>query len=229
MKLTMLIPSRLRPNAAWEAAGEALRLAGGDTTIQVCADGEEDPRYYENPPSERLVASGSHERRGLIGTLNLWGERAARVDPQVTHVGFMGDDHRTRTPGWDVKLMEAAGDGLAYGDDLLRGEELPTAVVMHADILRALGRMAPPELYHMYCDDYWLAIGRAGLGIRYVPEVVIEHLHPAAGKAVHDASYDESNSPQRFAADATAWAVFKGQGGVERDVEAVRAWRAAVR
>lgn len=230
MKLAMLIPTRWRPTAAREAAETALALAGGDTTIHLCVDGDDDPGYRSGAFQRRgIVRRYASVHSGMIATLNRAAlaavhERLDDEDP-YTHVGFMGDDHRPRTLGWDQQLMAAAGDGLAYGNDLLRGAELPTAVVMHVDIVRALGRMAPETLGHMYCDDYWLALGNAGVGIRYVPEVVIEHLHPAAGKAQMDASYELSNHPDRYAEDASAWALFKAQGGVENDVEAIRRHR----
>lgn len=234
MRLAMLIPSRQRPKAAWEAAYGALERAQGDTHIFVCVDGDDDPGYHDDAA---LMVPGVHRcykstRHGLVATLNRWGWAAAdgklSTEP-FTHIGFMGDDHRVRTPGWDLTLMETAGTGLAYGNDLLQRSLLPTAIVMHADIVRALGRMAPPTLWHMYCDDYWLALGRAGnghgVGITYRDDVVIEHLHPAAGKAQMDDSYNRTNSPQQFEADREAWRQFVLDGGVEADLYQILAHR----
>jgi hypothetical protein len=143
---------------------------------------------------------------------------------RITHVGFMGDDHRVRTRGWDAALAEAAGWwGVAYGDDLLQGEELPTAVLMAADIVRITGHMAPGVLRHLYVDDYWKALGQQLGALAYVPGVVIEHLHPSAGKAELDDSYLETNHPDRYAADRAAWDSYRADGPMAEEVAAVRA------
>jgi hypothetical protein len=117
-------------------------------------------------------------------------------------LGFMGDDHRPRTPGWDAAYVEALtemGTGIVYGDDLLQGERIPTQVAMTSDIVEAMGGMAPGGLVHMYLDDLWKAVGERLGCLRYLPDVVVEHLHPAAGKARWDDRYAEVNAPEVYA------------------------------
>ncbi len=57
--------------------------------------------------------------------------------------------------------------------------------------------MVPPALIHMYADNFWLAIGRAMRRIEYLDDVIVEHLHPAAGKSEMDASYQVSGPYMR--------------------------------
>jgi len=99
-------------------------------------------------------------RMGMNGTLNHWANWMA---PDYDYICFMGDDHLPITAGWDTKLCEAIGKeaGIAYGNDLLQGENLPTAVVMSSRIIRALGFMSPPALKHLFLDNFWLAMGKA--------------------------------------------------------------------
>ena len=54
-------------------------------------------------------------------------------------IGHVGDDHIFRTPGWDG-IIEATlvEPGVAYGDDLLQGATLPTAVFMSSIIPKTL-------------------------------------------------------------------------------------------
>jgi len=40
--------------------------------------------------------------------------------------------------------------------------------------------------------------------LRYIPEVVLEHLHPVAGKAEWDDQYREVNAPEVYSADRIA-------------------------
>jgi hypothetical protein len=246
-RLVMIIPSMGRPAAAAAAAESALANAALSTTAVVIAvDGphpDEQRAAYAAIARSGLGVLFDDQHRGMVGTLNrrahemVGGDAAMMVNHrcrvttnpcgEFTHVGFMGDDHRVRTHGWDALLMEAAGPwGIAYGDDLLRGAELPTSVVMAADIVRTLGWMGPPTLGHMYIDDYWRDLGRAVDDLHYVPEVVIEHLHPAAGKAAMDESYQRSNHPDQYARDCAAYAEYRDHGGLGRDVFWVKAGRA---
>src|SRR5690606_31550877 len=76
---------------------------------------------------------------------------------------------------------------------------------MTSNIVTALGYMAPPDLVHLFLDNAWLDWGRGAECLTYLPGTVIEHMHPAAGKAANDAGYLEANSQTRFTADRDAY------------------------
>jgi hypothetical protein len=137
----------------------------------------------------------------------------------------MGDDHLPRTGGWDTKLAEAIGDqpGIAYGNDLLQGENLPTAVVMSSKIIRATGFMSPPALKHLFLDNYWLAMGHALENVNYLPDVIIEHLHYTNGKAAHDDRYAAVNTVEMHNGDQAIFAEYLATE-FANDVENVKAW-----
>lgn len=238
-KVTLIIPTRERPEAALHAAGEALHHAElPNTQVVISVDGphetDQHHAYLEIPwvlgSNVEVIADPTH--RGLVGTLNRRAVQTARTQlmkdhhcrrgdqcQRTTHIAFMGDDHRVRTHGWDRRLADAAGPwGISYGNDLLRGADLPTAVMMSADLVRVLGKMAPEELWHMYCDDYWAALGRELGHLVYLDDVIIEHMHPAAGKAQVDESYRQTNSPEVYSADAAAWDAYLRAGLLAQDV-----------
>ena len=93
---------------------------------------------------------------------------------------------------------------------------------MTADIVRALGHMAPPALTHLYVDNYWRDLGRACRCLTYLPVVVVEHLHPLAGKATWDEGYRRVNDRAMYDKDAAAYQAYWLEFG-QRDVEAVAA------
>lgn len=133
-------------------------------------------------------------RAMMNGTLNLI---AKKYSDAYDYIAFMGDDHRIRTSEWDVRLVEAIKGvqyGIAYGNDLLQGENLPTAVLLNSSIVRKLGFMAPVQMKHLYLDNFWRDMGKAIDSLRYLDDVVIEHMHYLNGKAVEDAGYQEVNS-----------------------------------
>lgn len=199
----MICPSRGRPAAAGELA-RAWHEVTARARLLIVAD-EDDPLLPAYTGLGALVrVSGAGP--GLGPVLNA---AALQVADGADAVGFLGDDHRPRTPGWDELLMAAlAVPGVAYGDDLFQRERLPTAVVISAEIIRGLGYMAPPGLTHMYLDNFWKQLGTDLGHLRYLPEVVIEHLHPVAGKARWDEGYARVNSPGMYASDGAAYQRF---------------------
>jgi hypothetical protein len=162
-------------------------------------------------------------RMGMNGTLNHW---ATWMASDYDFICFMGDDHLPRTAGWDTKLAESIGSdaGIAYGNDLLQGENLPTAVVMSSVIIRALGFMSPPALKHLFLDNFWLAMGHALGNVNYLPDVIIEHLHYINGKADHDERYAAVNNPEMHNGDQAIFSEYIAEKFAE-DVANVKAWK----
>src|SRR5215470_16964348 len=182
--LLMIVPTRGQPTNAKRLVDAFTETATGHARLLLAVDGD-----WDNADAYREIAwSAGHgcsvmSWRGMVATLNA---EAAIARCEYPMVGFCGDDHIFRTHGWDKALVEALwelGTGVAYGNDLLQGENLPTAVALTSNIVRELGYMAPPALRHLYIDEYWRDLGRAIDRITYLPDVIIEHLHPSAGKA----------------------------------------------
>lgn len=205
----MICPSRGRPAAAAELA-TLWPLVTDSAALRIVADAD-DPLAgdYGNIPGVTFLPP--LEKPGLGPVLNaVAAEEAQRCDA----IGFLGDDHRPRTPGWDTALIaaltapNAGAAGVAYGNDLHQGARLPTAVVMSAAIVRCLGYMAPPGMTHLFLDDFWRRLGTDLGSLAYCPDVIIEHVHPDAGKAPRDTLYSERNSPQMWAADSAAYQQF---------------------
>ena len=225
--LVVIVPSRGRPQAAAALARVFVDTCTADTRLVFAVD-HDDPKLTEysplirNGPVDLCVGNNS----SMVSALNYAAQLVTYTPAQLPFVhhspmeaspfavGFMGDDHRPRTVGWDAAYLDALrklGAGIVYGDDLYQGEKLPTQCAMTADIVRTLGFMAPPGLRHMYVDDFWLDLGAAAGCIRYLPDVIVEHMHPAAGKAVVDAGYERANAPQVFAADCEAYERYRAE------------------
>lgn len=202
--LTMICPSRGRAHHIQELAA-CWKQTGAKAHLIVAVDDDDpdlDPYLYLDVDLRILS-----EPRRLGPILNAVAVQAATG---AAAVGFLGDDHRPRTPGWDERLLAALedGPGVAYGNDLLQGVALPTAAVVSAEVVRGLGYMAPPGLAHLYLDDFWKRLGTDLGRLRYLPEVVIEHLHPLAGKAEWDEGYRRVNDPALYQADGAAYQRF---------------------
>lgn len=199
MVMTLIVPTRNRPERVGDLISHLDSTIESPGTRVVFAVDYDDPQadVYEKLDLRKGMAIWWGKRLRMNGTLNDRAAFAARMHRGPHDViGFMGDDHRPHTQGWDEEITRALAvkPGVAYGDDMYRGEDLPTSVFMNNWIIRALGYMAPPHLIHLYMDNFWLALGEE-TNLTFLPHVKIEHLHPSAGKAMMDAGYLEVNAP----------------------------------
>lgn len=225
--LLVIIPTRGRPQAipeimqAWDDTG-----ATADVLFAVDTDDPELAGYkthaatYKADSRVRFVFG---KRRRLVGTLNQQAVKAAKA---YRFLGFMGDDHRPRVAeqAWDarIRICLSGGPGIVYGNDLLMGEQMPTAVAMTSDIVSTLAYMAPSTMVHLCVDLCWLDWGKGMGRITYLDDMVIEHLHPAAGKAAVDQGYEECNSPEQVGADSAAYYAYRDDGGLDADLVKLR-------
>jgi hypothetical protein len=205
--LLVIVPSRGRPAniarlaAAFDTCTHADLLVAVDTDDPVLAE-------YMAIADQRGGKWDVGERRRLVGTLNHLATNPGHTDG-YRYLGFMGDDHLPRTPGWDLEYVRAlnrTGPGaIVYGNDLIQGENLPTQVALDRRIVDTLGYMVPPVLVHMFADNWWRDLGHQLGTLTYLPHVVVEHLHPIAQRAEWDDRYVEVNAPEAMNTDHAAY------------------------
>jgi hypothetical protein len=194
----VIVPTRGRPDSSVEFHKEF--LAKSMISDLMFAIDEDDADSY---PRIDGVLYEINPRMGMNGTLNYV---ATKYADKYKYIAFMGDDHRVRTFGWDLVMAERIGSlGVAYGNDLIQGQALPTAVLMSSNIIKAIGYMAPPKQKHMYLDNFWLDLGTKLNAIHYLEDVIIEHLHFSVGKSDMDSSYQETNDSAIYNADKVAY------------------------
>lgn len=207
MSLVILVPTKGRPENAARLARAVYETSGNAFTDLV----------FAVDPDETYTATYQHALRNFSSWVQLRTVEASpqRVGPilnvlaqsaaqEYDYVGFLGDDHLPRTQNWDEELVRSLNlnPGVAYGNDLLQGENLPTAGVISSDLIRGLGYMVPGVLEHLYLDDFWKALGQGVGNLVYRDDVIIEHLHPTASKSQYDATYQAANSPGQYARDS---------------------------
>jgi hypothetical protein len=216
--LTVLCPSRGRPDQARECYQSFLAtIHNPDTKMYFVIDHDDSTRAaYE--VRYMVVDPG---RPGMADALNA---AVARIWEVPGVIGFVGDDHRFRTSGWDeifLAQLETAGGGLAFANDLARSD-IPTQIFGSSQIWRALGWMALPGAQHLYLDNTWREIGERLDRLYYFPDIVIEHMHPTVGKGVWDEGYQTVNAPAMYDHDAKVYAAWLSER-VDTDIERIRA------
>ena len=201
--MAILVPSRHRPHNIAELIKSLDEVETESDLIVIVDDDDNQMDAYLELGCDIWVVE--RQGKGMARPLNFV---ANQLVDKYRHFCFLGDDHRPRTKNWDthfINALDELGTGLVYGNDLFQGENLATAVAMTGDIVKALGGMTPPNMIHLYLDNFWMTLGRDLGALRYMGHIIIEHLHPVAGKAEWDAGYVEVNAQEVYSADAKAF------------------------
>jgi hypothetical protein len=201
-RVLVIVPSRGRPDKIldfYKSFKETSRIS------DLCIGLDDDDIQY---PIFDNVIYEVNPRLWMNGTLNLIANKYAN---DYDFIAFLGDDHRPRTHGWDyllVKEIDGIKNGIAYGNDLLQGGNLPTAVLLDSNIVRTLGYMAPPTLVHLYLDNFWRDLGTALGTLVYKDDVIIEHMHYTVGKSAVDPQYLDVNTSSMYNKDSTSYSQY---------------------
>ena len=204
MKMCVVVPSRGRPENA-ERLAQAFKDTGAEADLYIVIDND-DPKWNEYAKSENYKKlPADNKTGGCAKSLNTGAVYLLDITkfPLYDYFVFMGDDHIPRTQGWDKAFIQALGQntGIVYGDDLLQGANLPTAFGMSRDLVNELRGMTFPGCVHLFFDNFVKQLGLDLEYLKYLPDVIIEHLHPVAGKAEMDEGYARVNQPKWYEND----------------------------
>jgi hypothetical protein len=140
---------------------------------------------------------------------------------QYDYFLMIGDDNLFKIYGWEqryVKELQKTNDwGIAYSDNGYHGSFLATTPLMSTKFIKTLGYIAYPELNYDYVDDVLQTLTTALDIIHYIPEVYIEHLHPAYGKGSYDSTYSKAEPYRKLdAATFADWKKYQFDSEVQR-------------
>lgn len=193
-----LLPTYNRPEkfANFLAAAKA---TGTSTPGVVIVNGDRAGYDFADLPQGWTVIDVPPE--GMVKAVNT----ALAMFPSEPWYGMLVDDSVPVTPGWDVRVVEAAmKSGMASCNDLDQApKRICGAAVWRGDIIRAAGFIYPPCTWHAYGDDFWESIGRDYSCWAVLMDVIVEHKHPFKNAALKDATH--ARSYDRMADDKRAY------------------------
>ncbi len=207
MKMCVVVPSRGRPENA-DRLAKAFKDTNTEADLYFVIDND-DPKWDEYAKNKNLqLLPADNKTGGCANSLNTGAVYLLDFSnyPLYDYFVFMGDDHLPRTQNWDKAFIQALGinTGIVYGDDLLQGANLPTAFGMSRDLVVELQGMTFPGCVHLFFDNFVKQLGLDLNYLKYLPDVIIEHLHPVAGKAEMDEGYARVNQPKWYEKDLLA-------------------------
>ncbi len=194
MKISVLVPTRGRPDSMSRLWASIVGTVSSPGTVDLVFYVDSD----DTASLDRVTEIGSPLVRAIVGPRislsEAWNVLARESVGEVCMQ--CGDDVLFRTPNWDrlvVNAFEACRDKIlfVYGRDGIQNEKMGTLGFLHRNWIQTVGYFLPPYFYSD-CTDLWLTdvAKRAGRA-KYIGEMFIEHLHPAAGKAALDQTHQE--------------------------------------
>ena len=226
--LLVLCPSHQRPEQArrlYESL-ERTRILKDTRLVFLVWEGDTTAHKYEsNWMRSALRPEEPMTERSNAGFVS--------EDDGCDAVGWVADDNRFATVGWDEIVLHAIRTiPIVFGNDVASPGSKPSHVFMDARIPRALGWFRHPGLISTFHDDVDMHLGTGtgterplgqngesgllpyrGVGIRYLPEVVIPHL------------YTERDNSANFQHDAAAYAAWRRNEAEDDIARAKRALR----
>lgn len=222
VSIIVLMPTRDRPQNMRRVieSFDATKVRQ-DTFIQPVLD-HNSPVYDDyilggELPLITYVTCGSMIRRT--------NECAVTDAPHHSIIGWVADDNLFRTVGWDQEVVDEfeadPGLGMLNTNDLLVGDDKAGAFFLRSECVQGLGYVFPPVLEHLYADYAVNELYKAAGAHRYNENIVIEHMHPYAGKAQWDDAYRRYNTSEQDARDSNAF--FEWQAiSMRNDVEKIK-------
>ncbi|WP_374340853.1 hypothetical protein [Methyloversatilis sp.] len=195
--ISLLLPTRGRPKLAERFFESVLAESAHPEAVEIIlyVDDDDSGSHHLDHPALKI--------HRIIGPRLNMGEYNSRCLKEASGdiVVLVNDDMMIRTRGWDDMLRAldssyADGIYLAYGNDLFKGGKLCTFPILSRRSCEVLGDPYPSAYrgafidYHLF--DVFQRLRQMGHDrIRYLEDVVFEHLHFRAGKAEMDATYTQ--------------------------------------
>jgi 2-polyprenyl-3-methyl-5-hydroxy-6-metoxy-1,4-benzoquinol methylase len=189
-KILIILPSRSNGNNRENNVERFIKswreYTEGHSELCILLDDDDEHRYVKHP--DVLYYINPNVR--FVPKVN---KAALNFKDEYKYIANFSDDFIIKSK-WESRFIEFFTNnnevGIAYGNDLLQQDKLPTAVCMTSNIINTLGYMIPPQLQHMYADNFWKDLGINTKIIKYFSDIIFEHIHPDAGKTYRDKQYE---------------------------------------
>jgi hypothetical protein len=189
--VSLLLPTRKRPDNLKRFYESAMTLADKPTQIEVIAYVDSDDDSYDfSLPRLRYV------RGPRIVLSEMWNKcHEMAVGPIFGH---MGDDIVFRNQGWDTLVKDKFKEYpdkivFVHGDDMsnVHLDRFGTHGFLHQNWVDAVGYFVPPYFSSDY-NDTWLNEVANMIGRRvYIDDLKTEHMHFAFNKGDVDITHQE--------------------------------------
>lgn len=201
-RVLTICSSYQRPELAKRMIESYIKATESTAAHLIVYVGEKDPFIEEYKKISVPKGRASYEivygpRLTMVQVLNKFSlDNIEKYD----YFSEINDDHVVVTEGWETKQAEAIdrknnGFSISYGQTL----QFPTAVMYGKKLIEGLGFMFPPEYAHTYVDRWLMDLGFGANLTIYVPDVLVDHMHPTFNKGTWDNVYYDGGDEMHIA------------------------------
>lgn len=200
-EISIIIPTRGRFDKLIEMMDSALNLASSPELIEFVLYIDNDDPSYETLDRKAVIIRGDRIDMGLMNSLCIQ-KSTGRI------IMLCNDDVIVRTEKWDDTIYKSAkvyvdNMFLLYPNDLHKGSRLCAFPIFSKELYLTYPGFLPEKYKGAFIDSHILDVFMQlkGLGvnrIKYLSNVVFEHLHYTTGKSKLDKTYSDRD---RFADD----------------------------
>jgi len=220
--ISLLCPSRSRPDELKRLIESVAKtvLTPSRIEILIYVD-EDDPKKFDYLLSHKnLVLDPTVSKLANVDLLideplrtpiinNILAERA-----QGNILMIANDDQVFRDKNWDNRLDEEVAkfpDEIycMWFNDGRYQETICTFPILSAEWFNTLGYIEPFLFEHFNCDLWTWQIGKMINRLHYIPDILVEHLHPDTGKANADETTKRNLKGRRPEIDKATFAKFE--------------------
>ncbi len=195
MKISLLVPTRKRPNGMKQVWLSALKTSFDQEKLEIIY-------YIDEDDIESIKAYdeiASEQTNFIVGERIILSQMWNECWKIATGEIFMhcADDIIFRSLNWDKYIREEfnlSSDKIIFvhGDDGLKGKKLGTHGFLHKTWTDIIGFFVPPYFSFWY-NDRWLTEVADAINRRiYLPNVLTEHMHYCNKKSEFDITYKEA-------------------------------------
>lgn len=208
--IVLFCPSRGRPKAAAELHATFQASVTGNAQLVFLLD-EDDPTAKDYRGNV-IVGEPTGDPTGPLN-------REALRCPEAI-VGFIGDDSRCETRGWDRMVEQALREpGFSWGMDGTNESPWPSTCFISRDIVQALGWMVPPAFRRGYFDVAWVHLAAGSNSAHLIP-AMFRHDNSAGNPKSPNFKPEAQVPPEVIAADKDAYQAWLSTA--QKDVAKIR-------
>lgn len=200
MTITLFCPSRGRPKEAAALRESFIATKATDAELVFCVDSDDRTRseYPMVAPAAVQVFAPTGDPTGPLNQ--------AALASSAPIIGFIGDDSRFETPGWDVRVERALEKpGLCWPMDGTAKNPWPSTIFVSRDIVRRLGWLSLPALRRGFFDVVWVELAKQTGTARMLGDVMVRHDNSPGDPSSPNYIPERRVPPDVIAADERAY------------------------
>ncbi len=191
--ISIIAPTRKRPQNVTRLVDNIVNTVSNVQNVELLVYIDEDDE--ESIPALQYAAervnTNAVQGNKLIGS-QMYNELGKLAQGDIFM--FAADDIVFRTKNWDTIVEQEFAKYedkilLVYGNDGFQNGRIATHGFIHRYWVELVGYVLPPKLASAYTDEWVTDLAIRADRKCYMPNLIVEHMHPAAGKAPTDETY----------------------------------------